>query len=131
MPGPARAGAVIYAKDVVVLTSFYQALLAAELLYADTEHAVLQSADVQLVIHAIPRHIAATIDIASPPAPREETAIKLFFTVPSLEWSRDLVTRHGGSFTQSQLWEGPGFTACNAVDPEGNVFQVREFDATT
>jgi len=26
----------------------------------------------------------------------------------------------------SEQWQGPGFVVCNAMDPEGNVFQVRE-----
>jgi hypothetical protein len=26
----------------------------------------------------------------------------------------------------SQQWQGSGFLACNACDPEGNLFQVRE-----
>lgn len=126
MPGPARAGAVIYAKNVGALTSFYRELLMAEVLHADAEYAVVQSPDIQLVVHAIPMHIASTFEISVPPTPREETAIKLFFPVPSLEWARSAVAKLGG-IVQTQLWQGQGFTACNAVDPEGNVFQVRVF----
>jgi uncharacterized damage-inducible protein DinB len=29
----------------------------------------------------------------------------------------------------AENWQGPGFTVCNGMDPEGNVFQVREFAA--
>jgi hypothetical protein len=25
-----------------------------------------------------------------------------------------------------ERWQGPGFAACNAMDQEGNVFQLRE-----
>ena len=28
-----------------------------------------------------------------------------------------------------ERWQGPGFVVCNAMDPEGNVFQVRETTA--
>jgi len=126
MSGPARAGAVIYAKSVGVLTSFYRELLIAEVLHVDPEYAVLQSPDIQLVVHAIPKQMASTFEISVPPEPREETAVKLFFSVPSLEWARNLVAKLGG-IVQVQLWQGQGFTVCNAVDPEGNVFQLRVF----
>lgn len=126
MSGPARVGAVIYAKHLGLLTDFYRALLVAEVLHADDEYAVLQSPDIQLVVHAIPQHIASTFEISVPPAPREEAATKLFFTVPSLAWARDVVSRLGG-VVQGQPWQGPGFSACDALDPEGNVFQVRVF----
>lgn len=126
MPGPARVGAVIYAKNLVPLTSFYRELLMAEVLHSDAEYAVLQSPDIQVVVHAIPPHIASTFEILVPPTPREKTAIKLFFTVPSLEWAHGVVTKLGG-LVQSEKWNGQGFTACNAVDSEGNVFQIRVF----
>ncbi len=126
MTGPARVGAVIYAKNLGPLTNFYRELLIAEVLHSDAEYAVLQSPDIQLVVHAIPQHIASTFEISVPPAPREETAIKLFFAVPSLEWARGVVSNLGG-IVQTPLWKGPGFKACNAVDPEGNVFQIRVF----
>jgi predicted enzyme related to lactoylglutathione lyase len=37
-----------------------------------------------------------------------------------------LVQRLGGVLYAEQ-WQGPGFLVNNACDPEGNVFQVREF----
>lgn len=125
MPGPARAGALIYAKDLTRLADFYTQVLQMEQLHARPEIVVLESADMQLLIHAIPPHIAETIEILSPPEPREDTAIKLFFTVPSLEWAREVVGRLGG-VVREEVWEGSGFSVCNALDPEGNVFQVRE-----
>jgi predicted enzyme related to lactoylglutathione lyase len=125
MPGPARAGAVIYAKDLERLSHFYRQLLQMRLLHAGDGYHVIESADMQLVVHAIPAHIASTIEIASPPAPREETAIKLFFTVESFASAHDIARQSGGEvFTEE--WAGSGFKARNGLDPEGNVFQVRE-----
>ncbi len=125
MPGPARAGALIYAKDLGKLSSFYQELLSMTLLNADAEHHVMESADFQLILHAIPPHIAATVEIATPPEPREEQAIKLFFTVPSLSAAAETAASLGGSLF-GQEYEGPGFRVRNGLDPEGNIFQVRE-----
>lgn len=87
--------------------------------------ATLESPDFQMVVHAIPPHIASTIVISSPPVRREQTAIKLFFTVSSLSEARATAAKLGGEVFSEQ-WNGPGFRVCNACDPEGNIFQVRE-----
>jgi predicted enzyme related to lactoylglutathione lyase len=125
MPGPSRAGALIYAKDMARLSHFYQALLSMRLLSADSELHVIESADIQLVLHAIPPHIAATFEIAVPPVPRDEQAIKLFFTVHSLSSAEDVAASLGGKLF-GQEYAGPGFKVRNGYDPEGNIFQVRE-----
>lgn len=87
---------------------------------------VLQSPDIQEVVHAIPLHIASTFEIEVPATPTDEAAIKLFFSVPSLERARGVVNKSGGLF-RDETWNGKGFTVCNAVDPEGHVFQARAF----
>jgi len=125
MPGPARAGALIYAKDLLRLSQFYQQLLGMRLLHADEDHQVIESADLQLIIHAIPAHIASTFTIATPPQPREEQAIKLFFTVDSLSAARTLAHSLGGALFD-KTYSGPGFQVRNGCDPEGNILQLRE-----
>ncbi len=109
------------------LTAFYRDLLDARQVHADAEYAVLQSADIQIVVHAIPAHIADLVQISTPPEIREQTAIKLFFTVPDITAANEVIARHGG-IVQRQSWRGTGFVAFNGVDPEGNVFQLRVFD---
>lgn len=125
MPGPARAGAFLYAKDPERLASFYETLLPMSRAHASTELIVLQSPDIQLVVHAIPQDIASTVVIKSPPERREQTALKLFFTVSSIAEARSTAASLGGEVFSEQ-WDGPGFRVCNACDPEGNIFQVRE-----
>ncbi|MEA9913325.1 hypothetical protein VDG39_11460 [Xanthomonas campestris pv. raphani] len=75
----------------------------------------------------MPEAIAASIAIAiaDPPNRRENTALKFFFTVPSIAQLVELAAALGGEILPAQ-WRGPGFVACNAVDPEGNIFQLRE-----
>ncbi|MFM2119517.1 MAG: hypothetical protein RL722_985 [Pseudomonadota bacterium] len=127
MPGPARAGALIYAKDLDRLSAFYQGLLGMRLLLADAWHQVIESDDLQLIIHAIPPQIAAGITLTSPPEVREEQAIKLFFTLPAgAQLPAVEVQVHalgGGMF--GPVYPGPGFQARNAYDCEGNVFHLR------
>jgi predicted enzyme related to lactoylglutathione lyase len=125
MPGPARSGAIIYAKNLDELSLFYQRVLGMTLLLADSEHHVIESEDIQLVIHAIPEHLASTITISSPPVPREQQAIKLFFTVRSLEDAAQEARARGGRVFGPE-YAGPGFRVRNAYDLEGNIFHVRE-----
>lgn len=125
MAGPARAGLFIYAVDAPRVAAFYAAVAGMQQLHARDELIVLESPDIQLLIHAIPPHIAAGIEISSPPRKREDTALKFFFTVPSLAEARAQAARLGGEVFDEN-WQGPGFVICNAMDPEGNVFQLRE-----
>lgn len=128
MSGPARAGALLYVKALDTLSLFYQQLLGMQVLHADAMHHVIASPDLQLLLHAIPPHIAATITITTPPAIRDEQAIKLFFTVPSLSAAEAIAVALGGGAVGGAVgvdYEGPGFTVRNLFDPEGNILQVR------
>ncbi len=125
MSGPARAGLFIYAKEVSRLAGFYEALLGMSRAHASPELVVLRSPDIQLTVHAIPSSIASSISVSIPPVHRDNAALKFFFTVPSIVETRANAPGLGGEVLAEQ-WQGPGFSVCNAVDPEGNIFQVRE-----
>ena len=125
MPGPARAGLFIYAKNLERVAQFYEAVAQMKRFHARDEIIVLQAQDIQLVVHKVPSAIAESIEISSPPIKRENTALKFFFTVASLNEARQIASKCGGEI-YNENWQGPGFVACNAIDPEGNVFQARE-----
>lgn len=125
MSGPARAGLFVYAQDVERLAAFYASLLGMTRRHATPQMAVLASPDLQLVVHAMPPERAAQVAITTPPVPRDDAAFKFFHTVPSLEQARETAAALGGAVWPEQ-YPGPGFIVCNAVDPEGNIFQVRE-----
>lgn len=125
MPGPAQAGLFIYAIRLEPMADFYTSLLGMSCLHASEQMVVLQSQDIQLVIHQVPGAIASAVVIESPPRPRDDCALKFFFTVPSIALARSLAQSLGGSVLE-QTYPGRGFTACNAVDPEGNLFHLRE-----
>jgi predicted enzyme related to lactoylglutathione lyase len=128
MPGPARAGLFIYAKDLPRLARFYAAVGGMVVRHETAEMIVLESPDIQLLVHRIPPAIAAGIEITVPPQRREDTALKFFFSIESLAETRAHAEALGGEVGHEH-WPGPGFTVCNAMDPEGNVFQVREWRA--
>lgn len=125
MPGPARAGLFLYASDPERLSTFYESVAGMVRLHQTDELTVLESSDIQLLIHRIPPSITASITICSPPERREDTALKFFFTVPSLAGARQQAALLSGEVV-SENWIGPGFVVCNACEPEGNIFQVRE-----
>ncbi len=124
MPRPRAAGALLYAKDMPRLSAFYQELLGMTVLVADDDHQVIENADCQLIIHAIPPHIAATFTISTPPEPREEASIKLFFTVPALSTAGDVALRMGGALIGETYVFGAMFIRIG-FDVEGNIFHLR------
>ena len=125
MSGPARAGLFVYAVDATRVARFYQNVVGMEILHERGDLIVLQSPDIQLLVHKIPAAIANGISIEVPPIRRENTALKFFFTVQSLDSARNSAGEYNGEIF-NETWDGPGFIACNGIDPEGNVFQIRE-----
>lgn len=122
-----KAGAVVFAKDVNKVACFYELLLAMSVVHAESEKVVLESEEMLLVIHGIPKAIGEGIVITDPPEIREETPIKLFFPVRSLAEARANAPRWGGRVNPpSQEWTAGNFRACDGFDPEGNVVQFRE-----
>ena len=128
MPGPARTGVLVYVKDPEAMSSFYERTLGMKVVHADADHRVLATGDAQLIVHAIPAPIAASIVIAAPPDPREEQAFKPFYTVANLAEAERTVVACGGSVL-GPVWPGPGFKARNVCDPEGNIVHLRGFAA--
>jgi predicted enzyme related to lactoylglutathione lyase len=124
MPGPARAGLFVYAKDLERVALFYEAVAGMARRHARGDLVVLESPDIQLLVHRIPPAIAAGITITSPPERRADTALKFFFTVPDLAQAAQQAAALGGQVFDER-WDGPGFVACNAMDCEGNVMQLR------
>lgn len=122
---PTPSGLFIYAKALAPVATFYERVLGLTRHHERSEVVVLDGPGLQLVIHEIPAHIASTFTIGVPPEPREDCALKFFFTVPSLERARETAAAYGGS-VGTESWSGPGFVAVNGIDPEGNIFQLRE-----
>ena len=117
--------AVLFAKDAMRLGDFYESVLGAVVLHTEASHVVLQVQERQFVLHAIPEEIARDIVITSPPAPREEAAIKLIFPVLSIEQATR-AAEEGGGVVYGRVWESSDARVRDVVDPEGNVFQLSE-----
>lgn len=125
MSGPALAGLFIYAKDLAKLSGFYETLLGLARVRSTNELVILSSPHLQIIVHAMPAGVAREAGGSSPPAIRDDAAFKFFYTVPSLSVAQSVASSLGGQVLSDQ-WRGPGFIVRNAVDPEGNIFQLRE-----
>jgi predicted enzyme related to lactoylglutathione lyase len=120
-------GAVLYAKDLDRLVTFYSSVTGLAPQSIDKGFAVLGVAPAQLVIVRMPKGIADAIEIATPPEPREDTPIKLVFAVADIAYARDRAAELDGAVnTSAREWEFEGAKICDGFDPEGNVFQLRQ-----
>lgn len=124
---PPAAAAVVYAKHIATLARFYEDLLGLPAVLHAADHVVLANTSFELVLLAMPAAIAAQIHIAAPPVVREDTPVKLCFAVPSLAAARARAHALGGWLKPPAAeWRWRGVAVCDGVDPEGNVFQLRE-----
>ena len=119
-------GAVLYAKDLRRLVEFYSAVACLDVQSVQEGFAVLSGESSRLVIVRIPKHIAASIDISTPPERREDTPVKLVFSVEDIAIVRNRAAERGGAIAAVEReWEFEGTKVCDGHGPEGNVFQVR------
>lgn len=65
-----KPSAVIFAKDTEALARFYRETSEMTEVHRDSDHIVLDEEGFQLVVHGLPKPIAATIQITSPPEVR-------------------------------------------------------------
>jgi predicted enzyme related to lactoylglutathione lyase len=115
---------MLFATDLDRLARFYaDAFGLSRRNTADAGYAEMVDGDaVVLTLHALPPHIAAEVHVSSPPAWRDECAIKVCFATDDVAASRQLIVDHGGQAKDPWSWEGSLF--CECTDPEGNVIQV-------
>ncbi len=122
-----KPGAVVFVKSLSRAAKFYEELLSLSVIQAENDYVVLESEAIQLVLHAIPTHIAESICILEPPEVREEMPIKLFFPVESIAYARASALELGGQVGPvASEWEFRDIRTCDGYDPEGNVFQLRQ-----
>jgi predicted enzyme related to lactoylglutathione lyase len=124
IPDMQLRSAILYVKDLERMKRFYSEMLG----IVPTNHqwtdtwATFETGGSRFSLHAIPAEIAKNIEIGSPPTPREQDPVKLIFEVNDVESERARLESLGAQ-TLRRPWQKAG-EACDAVDPEGNVFQI-------
>lgn len=127
MPKQVAAAAVIYAKDMLRVSKFYEAVAGLAVTEAEAGHVVLEANGFQLTVVAIPAQVAASVEVADPPLRREGTPVKLVHFAPNISAAREQVAKLGGLLDSSEReWLFQNTRVCDGHDPEGNVFQLRE-----
>src|SRR5690348_15477445 len=106
-----RQGLVIFVKNKRRVSAFYQQTLGLDVTASDSSHDLLRGHGYQITVHAIPRKIASTIEIARPPKPREMAVFKPSFVVADLAAVRSAATKTGGYLKPADgAWHFRGHT---------------------
>jgi len=130
LPAAASIHAVVYAKEAARVALFYEQVLELVRIEETSSFVLLAGAAYELSVVAMPAHLAEQVWLQGPPAPREETPIKLSFLVPAIEARRQVVLTAGGSLKPAKAaWSWRGQLHLDGLDPEGNVFQLRQLAA--
>src|SRR4029453_612989 len=117
MSPPISYGAVIYAKDYLALANFYECVAGLTKREAQEDYILLEAPSFHLVILQIPERIAANITIENPPRKRENTPIKLFLNVRSIENARQTAKILGGELNGAEKeWKFHGVNRCDGFD---------------
>jgi catechol 2,3-dioxygenase-like lactoylglutathione lyase family enzyme len=109
---------MIFVRDLDRMAGFYSDTLGLKAIPETRVDGFVEfdAGGTRFALHAIPAEIAEGIEIASPPRPRETSAVKLTFSVEDLHAERKRLEGLGVMFIE-RPWG-----ASEAVDPEGNVF---------
>jgi len=115
--------AVLFAKDLRKVATFYTRVCSAQVKNEDAQHADLDCGGFQLIVHQIPDHYAKAVIISDPPLRREHGAVRLNFPLADVAASRAVARSLGGEIDERP----PPWAATDAHfhlghDPEGNVF---------
>jgi len=116
------AQVLVFVVDMARMQRFYRDLLGLAVIDEAPGFARYDAGGTRLALHAIPAEIAATIAITDPPERRADAAIKVAFEVDDLAATRARLAAAGIAI--GEIWTWGGQSACDGVDPEGNVFQL-------
>lgn len=122
-----QQGLVVFAKHKKRVSAFYQQTLGLTVEATDSSHDLLRGQGYEVVVHTIPRKLAAGIAIEDPPRPRADTPFKPTFVVSSLADVRRAVEATGGYLKpDAGAWHFRGHTVLDGWDPEGNIVQFKQ-----
>jgi len=118
------SGAMLYVKDFPKMRDFYSQMLGSKPAHSEWPdiYAEFGSGGAKLALHAIPPEIAQSIEISSPPQPRERAPMKLIFRVDDVHAERARLESLGITMLV-RSWQDPT-QSCEGIDPEGNIFQL-------
>ncbi len=124
-----RVGAVLFARDLLLMQKFYQDILKLDVEHAENDYVVLRSSALQLVIHTISEDEQPQLKMEHLSRLRVNAPIKLVFEVNNIAEIRSIASIHGGEvFSAEREWQFQAYRVCDGCDPEGNVVQFRQIN---
>jgi predicted enzyme related to lactoylglutathione lyase len=129
-PAAIHQGLVVFAKNKARVSAFYQQTLGLIPLESETSHDLLRGPGLEVVVHAIPRKIAASITVQRPPVLRQDTPLKPTFMVADLQAVRGAAVATGGGLKPDEgAWHFRGCRVLDGWDPEGNIVQFKQTES--
>lgn len=123
--------AVLFAKSMPRVASFYREVLGARSLDRGDVYESLECQGFHLLVHQIPAALADSIEIRTPPVRREQTAVRLDFPVQDIDRARECAGRLGGQVDDSPPpWAAGSTRIYLGFDPEGNVIGLMPANAS-
>jgi catechol 2,3-dioxygenase-like lactoylglutathione lyase family enzyme len=114
--------AMLFVVDLARMEAFYRDVMGLTP-FGATRHPDWVEFETQggapFALHAIPAHLAAGVEVPSPPVPREQGSCKLTFVTDDLAAERARLERLGVMILDRPWGDW------DVVDPEGNVLGVR------
>lgn len=121
------AGCVLYSLHPATLAQFYAELLGWPISERHDDYQQLVHQGFELTLVQVPAAIAAGIQLQAPPQPRSDSACKPVYQVADLQQARQRAAAAGGRLYPSEReWLFKEARVCDGVDPEGNIFQLRQ-----
>jgi predicted enzyme related to lactoylglutathione lyase len=117
--------AILYVRDLGLLTTFYRDCLGLEEVETSADHSGLRADGLVLWLVRRRRPRKGEAIHEEPARKRSEVPVKLAFEVPTLDGAADSIERLGGT-TAGADWDFAGYRRRDVVDPEGNVIQLLE-----
>ncbi|MGC5699184.1 hypothetical protein J4P02_03155 [Pseudomonas sp. NFXW11] len=127
MSATSLTGCILYSLAPQRLGQFYAELLGWPISDQQPDYLQLAHQGYELTLVQVPAAIAARIVLQDPPLPRSDSPCKPLFQVADLEQARQRAASAGGRlYGAEREWSFKGARVCDGVDPEGNVFQLRQ-----
>ncbi len=121
---PRLATAFVFARGTESLARFYEAAFGFTVTHREPGWIVMDAGGIELAVHQIPDEIAGDIVVADPPHERTWGSTKLVFAVEDFAAAKGRLEAAGARFREPNTWDGE--TARDFIDPEGNVFRIRQ-----
>lgn len=114
-------GAMLFVKNLGEMTAFYRDVIGLRPIEETRrgDWVEFDAGGAGFALHAIPRNIAETVEIANPAVAREEQCHKLIFATDDADAEKARLVAAGVTILE-RPWGG-----WDAVDPEGNILGVR------